>query len=516
MRQPTENAPAQARAFQAGLFDLDGVITASARVHAAAWKQLFDELLRDIPGDRGRPFEDDDYHRHVDGRPREEGIRAFLAARDIRLPEGSADDPPGCSSVQALARRKNELFRQRLARQGVEVCPDAVEFIRRLRRAGARAAMVSSSRNAEAVLEAAGLTDLFDLRVDGITAERLGLRGKPAPDLFRYAAEKLGVAPAQAFAVEDAAAGVDAARAAGVGLVVGIDHAGQAGALRAHGAQRVVRALGELDLALAPTPLPDALARFDDIARRLEGRRAAVFLDYDGTLTPIVSRPEQARLAPAMREAVRALARRCPVAVVSGRDRADVQRLVRLDDLIYAGSHGFDITGPGGLELHQTAADAALPALTQAEAALREALAGIDGALVERKRFALAVHYRLVAPERVAAVEAAVARAHAESADALRRTGGKLIFELRPNLPWDKGRAVEWLLRALALDGPEVLPIYIGDDETDEDAFAAVRNHGGLGVLVADSPQPTAARFTLTDPPAVGEFLRALARALPQ
>jgi len=497
--------------FAAGVFDLDGVVTRTARIHAAAWKQLFDEFLAHRGG-QWRPFDvEADYREFVDGKPRLDGVRAFLRARGIELPEGAADDPPGETSIHALGKRKNEIFRQLLAQGRVEVVEGSVEFIRRLRQAGVRTALVSSSRNSGAVLDAAGLRDLFDLCVDGNAARRLGLAGKPAADMFRHAAAGLGVAPARAFAVEDAISGVEAARAAGFGLVIGFDSGGHAGALRAHGADMVVSDLREL---LSPQPIPDALEHFAEIAQRLADKQPAVFLDYDGTLTPIVARPDLAVLSEAMREAVRALAASCTVAIVSGRDRADVERLVGIPELIYAGSHGFDIAGPGGLRKQHKHAAAFQAALDRAEASLREALADIDGALLERKRFALAAHYRLVAPEQVAAVDAAVEAVHRASVAQLRRTGGKKVFELRPNLPWDKGRAVEWLLRTLGLDRHDVLPLYLGDDETDEDAFAALRARGGIGVLVSEEPAPhSAAHYRLRDPDAVGAFLRALVEA---
>src|SRR5690606_25697829 len=182
--------------------------------------------------------------------------------------------------------------------------------------------------------------------------------------------------------------------------------------------------------------------------RRLGANRPAVFLDYDGTLAPIAQKPELAILSGEMRDAVRALSELCPVAIVSGRDRADVEKLVALDNLIYAGSHGFDIAGPGGLRQENEEAASFQPALTQAHDRLAAALDGIPGMLIERKRFAIAVHFRLVDPGRVDEIDRAGEAAVAEAGDRLRRTGGQMIFELRPRIPWDKGRAVLWLLDA--------------------------------------------------------------------
>jgi trehalose-phosphatase len=513
----------RARDFEATVFDLDGVVTRTASVHAAAWKQLFDAYLEQVSAGSGEPFRpfdvEEDYRRYVDGKPRYEGVKSFLESRGIRLPYGDPEDSPEQETVCGLGNRKNALFHERLAKDRVEVFESSVKLILTLRERGLKTALVSSSKNARAVLEAGGLTNLFDAIVDGVESARLGLKGKPAPDIFLRAAELLGVAPEHALAVEDAIAGVEAARAGGFGLVIGVDRTGEGVALRAHGAHLVVRDLGDLHVRpQAPAErcttleLPNAADRWEGIARLMRGKRPAVFLDYDGTLTPIVERPELAVLSDEMRATVKELATLCTVAVVSGRDRADVQALVGLDELVYAGSHGFDIAGPEGLRIqHEKGADY-LPALARAHERLDEALASIRGVLLERKRFAIAVHFRQVAEVDVDRVEAAVDEV-VERFPRLRKTYGKKIFELRPRIDWDKGRAVLWLLQALRLEGEHVLPFYLGDDTTDEDAFAALRDRG-IGILVADSVCLTAARYLLRDPNDVRRFLRRLVTTL--
>jgi alpha,alpha-trehalase len=255
----------------------------------------------------------------------------------------------------------------------------------------------------------------------------------------------------------------------------------------------------------APSGLPRALDHLDEVCRRLRGRQLVVFLDYDGTLTPIVARPELATLSDGMRAAVAELASHCPVAIVSGRDRPEVERLVRLHNLVYAGSHGFDIAGPGGLSLEHEAGRACLADLDAAEARLERELDGVPGVQVERKRFAVAVHYRNVAGKNVAAVEKVVERT-GKAHPKLARRGGKKVFELRPDTDWDKGKAVRWLLRAMNLDRADVLPVYLGDDETDEDAFLAL-TEGGLGIFVGDPPGATRAVYALRDPEEVRRFL---------
>ncbi len=269
------------------------------------------------------------------------------------------------------------------------------------------------------------------------------------------------------------------------------------------------------DATTAAIDLPDALARFEELAAALEGRRPVVFLDYDGTLTPIVERPEAAVLDAAMRRALERLAERLPVVVVSGRGREDVARRVGLPGLTYAGGHGFDLAGAAdGLEgpPEVAAGRRARPAVAAATRELEAALAGVPGAQVEPKGFTVAVHHRRVAPERVAEVEAAVDRVVAAHPE-LAKAHGKKVFEVRPAIAWDKGRAVLWLLGALGLDGPAALPLYLGDDTTDEDAFRALagRPGGGVGILVSETPRPTAARYRLADPEEVRELLARLA-----
>jgi beta-phosphoglucomutase family hydrolase len=249
-RRSAETGPAAPERFEAALLDLDGVVTDTARLHALCWKSAFDELLERRAKARREPFRpfdpEADYLRYVDGKPRRDGVRDFLASRGIRLPEGQPDPPVEEDSVTGLARRKDDLFERRLREEGVDVYPGSVRWLRHLRSAGLRTAVVSSSHHCEEVLRAAGLETLFDARVDGFVVERLGLRGKPAPDAFCEGARRLKVAPARALVVEDALAGVAAGRAGGFGLVIGVARHGNAAELAAAGADRVVGDLAEL------------------------------------------------------------------------------------------------------------------------------------------------------------------------------------------------------------------------------------------------------------------------------
>jgi beta-phosphoglucomutase family hydrolase len=236
--------------IRACLFDLDGVLTKTATVHAAAWKEMFDGFLRERAKQQGEdfvPFDSArDYDEYVDGKQRADGVRSFLASRGIELAEGTADEPPDAETVAGLGNRKNVLVLEMIHTRGVEVYDGSVDFVRAARDAGLRRAVVSSSANCAEVLEAAGIADLFELRVDGIVAAEEHLRGKPEPDTFLAAARKLGVEPGEAAVFEDALAGVAAGAAGRFGIVVGVDRTGQAEALRAHGADVVVSDLAEL------------------------------------------------------------------------------------------------------------------------------------------------------------------------------------------------------------------------------------------------------------------------------
>jgi len=232
------------------LFDLDGVLTQTAKLHAEAWKVMFDEYLRGRAERNGgdfQPFEQlEDYDTYVDGKPRLDGVRSFLASRGIELPEGTPDDPSGAETVAGLGNRKNELVLRLMRERGIDVYEGSIRYVEAVRDAGLRRAVVSSSRNCAEVLDAAGISGLFELWVDGNVAAQEGLRGKPAPDTFLAGARALGVAVPEAAVFEDALAGVEAGRAGGFGYVVGVDRVGQANALHAHGADVVVQDLAEL------------------------------------------------------------------------------------------------------------------------------------------------------------------------------------------------------------------------------------------------------------------------------
>ncbi|GAB3277429.1 beta-phosphoglucomutase family hydrolase [Sinomonas notoginsengisoli] len=282
--------------FSAVIFDLDGVVTDTAAVHEAAWGELFDAVLRDarVPGGADKsPFRHADYLDYVDGRPREEGIEAFLGSRGITLPPGDESDRPDAWTVRGLGARKNELFLTRLAAAGVEVFPESADLVVRLRAGRIPVALASSSRNARAVLAAAHLSDAFDLVLDGTEAERLGLAGKPDPALFLEAARRLRVEPARAVVIEDSEAGVLAGHRGGFGLVVGIDRAGGRADLEAAGADLVLGDVGELDLGLVLAN-PSTLV-YEGFDAGHEGHREALTTLGNGYIGVRGAAPESGR-----------------------------------------------------------------------------------------------------------------------------------------------------------------------------------------------------------------------------
>ena len=231
--------------IRACLFDLDGVLTQTAKVHQAAWKRTFDGFLQGRDPSAAE-FSGDDYNRYVDGKPRKDGVRDFLASRGITLPEGTDDDPADAATVAGVSTRKNALVLAELDEHGVQVYEGSMRYLRAARAAGLATAVVTASANGESVIAVAGFADLIDARVDGLVAAAQGLRGKPAPDPFLAGAEALGMTPAQCVVFEDALSGVEAGRAGSFGFVVGVDRVGQAEALREHGADVVVADLDEL------------------------------------------------------------------------------------------------------------------------------------------------------------------------------------------------------------------------------------------------------------------------------
>lgn len=497
--------------IHAVIFDMDGVVTQTADVHAIAWKKMFDDYLKlhaQRDGGKFVPFDKDaDYNRYVDGKPRIDGIKSFLESRGIRIPLGTPSDAEATESIWGLGNKKNNYFLNHLKKHGIQPYPTTVALIKELKNNCIKVGIISSSKNSKEVLSGAGVLDLFDARIDGVYSETHHIKGKPAPDIFLEAAKQLGVEPKNCIVVEDAISGVEAGSKGGFALVIGVDRVGQEEELKKMGADVVVKDLGEISVK-SVKPKGHALELMGEIIEKGIDKHLAIFLDYDGTMTPIVSRPDLAVLSEEMRKTLRDVAKVHTVAIISGRDRLDVKNLVDVDEIFYAGSHGYDIGGPNNQHFFNEEAESYIPIINAVENELQKQLSSFKGALIERKRYGVAAHYRLVDPEFVSEFTSIVEDIHHKHRD-LRKTSGKKVFEFQPKINWNKGKALLWLLERLGLDREDVLPFYIGDDVTDEDAFKVLIGKG-IGISVQEAEKPTFGHYTLKNPAEVQEFLEKL------
>ena len=394
-----------------------------------------------------------------------------------------------------------------------EALDSTVPLLRRLTDVGIATAIYSSTRDCAQVLRAAGIDELVNLRVDVV---------EPVPAVLTETASRLGVRPVRCVVIDRDQAGISAGREGGFSLVIGLERNGQADELLSCGADTVVADLAEISVrsgGSAMSRIADAAQVYSQVKELVATRRPVVFLDFDGTLSDITAHPDSATLVDGAAEALRALAEQCPVAVISGRDLADVRERVKVDEVWYAGSHGLELMAPDGTYHENAGAADLIGTLARAACRLAEMIGDISGIELEHKRFAVAVHYRNADPADIDRVTAAV-RSLGRS-EGLRTTAGRKVIELRPNLYWEKGTTLNWLLERIqasdcAADAASVLPIYIGDDITDEDAFDAVQ-FDGVGIVVRHDEhgdRPSAALFSLESPSTVVEFIGRLARDL--
>ena len=398
-----------------------------------------------------------------------------------------------------------------------EARDSTVPLLRRLQDVGAATAVYSSTRDCAQVLRAAGIDELVSVLL-GQAEIAEGLDAGALAETAR----RLRILPVRCVLIDREQAVLRAGRDGGFGLLIGLERNGQADELLALGADAVVADLAEISVrsgGSAMSTIADAAQVFGQVKELVATRRPVVFLDFDGTLSDITAHPESATLVDGAAEALRALAAECPVAVISGRDLADVRERVKVDEVWYAGSHGLELMAPDGTQHENAAAARVIGAVAHAARRLTETLGDVSGIVVEHKRFAVAVHYRNADPADIDRVIAAVH--NLGRSEGLRITAGRKVIELRPNLAWEKGTALNWLLEHIeasdgGADAGAVLPIYIGDDITDEDAFDAVQ-FDGAGIVVRHDEhgdRPSAAMFSLESPSAVIEFIARLAQDL--
>lgn len=498
---------------KAAIFDLDGVITETASLHAKAWKKMFDAYNEKRKEKGKETFEkfsiEEDYPVHIDGIPRYDGVKEFLKSRDIELPYGSPEDDPEQETICGLGNWKNEIFNKVIDEEGVPVLEKNVEKVKEWRKQGLKTAIISSSKNCKKMLEKAGLEHLFDVRVDGVVSAERNIEGKPAPDIFLEAAKELNVKPAECIVIEDALSGVEAGSKGNFYLVIGINNNNRKEKMLKAGADTVVNNLQEfyMNNKRKVKELPSAMDHIDQFIREMDEHQTLLCLDYDGTLTPIVEDYTKAYLSDEMRQKLKDASKVVSIAIVSGRDLRFIKEKVDLDELYYAGSHGFEIEGPDDFHYEIKESKEILPILDDAEGKLHEKLNSIEGVEVERKKYAIAIHYRKVKEVDLPQVNKIV-NDLVEEYEKLIRTEGKKVIELKPDIDWDKGKAVKVVGNQILSDENAQLVFYLGDDVTDEDAFKVIEN--GFGILVGrpeDEGYETYANYFLEDVEEVKKFL---------
>jgi alpha,alpha-trehalase len=340
--------------YDAVLFDLDGVVTKTADTHAIAWKKLFDEYLeRKAGSDSYVPFDlKTDYVKFVDGKPRYKGVKAFMTSRDIDIPYGSVNDAPGKETICGLGNRKNQIFSVLLRKEGVKVYESTVELIQHLRKNEFKTAIVSSSKNCRPVLKSAGIENLFDVRVDGVVSESLGLAGKPEPDIFLKAAEILDVDVSRCVVVEDALSGVEAGKKGGFGMVIGVNRADQAEDLKEQGAHFVVNDLEEVKADVLEKNLPHALESFGEIMELIGSKEMVIFLDHDSILSYMAPLPDDDIFYEDIRKMLTSLSNQFIVFILTREKLKNVKKQINIDGIHYADSEGYEINGPKGFSVN--------------------------------------------------------------------------------------------------------------------------------------------------------------------
>jgi alpha,alpha-trehalase len=514
--------------FDAVIFDLDGVITKTAVIHTQAWKSIFDEYLRLRENRNHEPFQEfseKDYLTYVDGKPRYKGVKSFLESRKIFIPFGEPSDSPTKETICGIGNKKNKKFLELLREKKVEVYSSTIQLIKELRKKCIKIGVVSSSKNCKYVLESAKIEELFDTRVDGVVASQLGLKGKPEADIFVTASYNLKTSPAHSIVVEDAVSGVQAGRNGGFGLVIGVARKNNSSQLLTNGADIAIHDLEELNLEIIEEWFSkktlfffkfwDKEPKIEDLFKGEKIKKSNVilnlhylcnvksiftskkkpvfFLDYDGTLTPIVERPEDAILSKKMREIIKNLSEKYTVAIISGRKQEEIKQLVKIENIFYAGCHGFDISG-SEISMIKPNFKEKIPLISKIKEKLNKEFSSILGILIEDKKFSVAVHYRLVDEKYLPQIENLVTSI-IKNNPSLRLMRGKKVFEILP-IDWDKGKAIRLIMQVLNISWQDSFIIYIGDDTTDEDAFRTIRTRG-VGILVSEREKESFADFQL-------------------
>lgn len=471
--------------YAAVILDLDGVITATRSLHFAAWKETLDPLTS---------FNEKDYEKYVDGKPREEGLRTFLQSRHITLEN---------DELRSLSEKKNALYLKALDEKGLVIFSDALRALNNWKSKKIPLAVVSSSKNTSKILDRLGIKHYFDVQIDALVGANLNLKGKPAPDYFLEAAKQLGKSPKECAVVEDAVAGIEAGIGGKFKSVIGIYRPGQtsARALEEAGADFVVTSLEEI-FALKP----NALQNWNKFQSIINGKELALFLDFDGTLSEIVTDFHQAKMLEPIKQILEKTAKSIKIAILSGRDRQDVKARVGVDNLFFAGCHGYDISGPGCFHFQVEEAESVVPEIEKASDRILELAENYEGLRLEKKKYFTAVHFRGVDSNKHPELKSKIKNI-IESFENLEARHGKMVIEVAPKISWNKSEAVKKLCEVLELNHEQTVAVYLGDDLTDEDIFCELKSWG-VGIKVGvEKMDGTCADFSLKNPEEVGSFL---------
>ncbi len=492
---------------QAYIFDLDGVITDTRVPHIKAWESTLNKFINAKRRTSQRAsgeyheFLQSDYRDFIDGRPRVEGIKNFLTSRGIEFNDVEVDN---------ISSEKNQLYLKILKGSGVKIIRDTLIFIHNLKKENIPVGVVSSSMNAHKILDECGIKDFFDVVITPVEALKRSLRGKPSPDYFLEASRSLHVHPSHSSVIEDSVAGVKAAREGGFGEVIGMDHEGDLqniNALKSEGANIVVDSLLKLKISRTFKRLPNILKDLHKSIFLKDLKDYFLFLDFDGTISPIISDPSKAELLDGVFDLISELSHYLKICIITGRDTEFIQNKIMIKNLVYAASHGFDISFSHDFHYEPEVTKEFINELNDGEFYFNKLLGFIPGIVMERKKYGLALHYRMIKSTEMREKIIHEVKKYAAKRVVFKIHEGEMVIELLPNLNWDKGKAIIKIYEVMNLDKNQHPPLYIGDGKTDEDAFKEMRNWG-VSILVSFEARPSMASFHLRGPEEVKAFLK--------
>ena len=494
--------------FKAAIFDVDGVITNTAKLHFECWKITFDDYLLTLSKMHKIlyiSFSQDDYLKYVDGVSRSVGIKNFLASRGIKI---------SSEVIFKISNRKTKLFLQKIKQEGVTVFNDTIQLIKQLKSNHIKIAAVSASKNCRKILNIAGVKNLFDIIVDGNRAAKLGLKSKPSPDIFLLAVQKLQAQPQESLVIEDALQGIEAAKKGNFGLVIALDRwQNRSKQFKTLSADFVVNNLFNFNFVklkrIFSYILPSALFDFAEIRSKLNNKKLLLGLDFDGTIAPIVKAPSLAKIDNAIFLLLKNIKNFIPLAIISGRQINDLMSRVKLNNIFYAGNHGFEMNLPRFFPEDFTIGSEYQDDILKLHHELNSKLNAIKGCILENKKFSLSVHYRLVEAKQQKVVKDVVNKV-LKKYFLLKKNSGKKVLEIKPNLKWHKGKALKYVIDLLESGFKEdICPIYIGDDRTDEDAFKQIFGKG-IAIIVGKKTSKMSANYHLLNTKEVYYFLKLL------